>query len=109
MAVPVCPLKVTADSVKIMLSVFRSQHTLISNQKMSKEVKASGNHSSITNKHLTISVYIQRRMLKCIELRAVSYTLQSMLKKRKRNVCSQVAFTNSDGCCIQTFFLQYIS
>lgn len=29
-------------------------------------------------------------MLKCIELRAVSYTLQSMLKKRKRNVCSQI-------------------
>lgn len=51
MAVPVCPLKVTADSVKIMLSAFRSQHTLISNQKMNKEVKDSGNHSSITNKH----------------------------------------------------------
>lgn len=51
MAVPVCPLKVTADSVKIMLSAFRSQNTQVSNQKMNKEVKDSGNHSSITNKH----------------------------------------------------------
>lgn len=51
MAVPVCPVKVTSDSVKIMLSAFKSQHTLISNQNMNKEVKASENHSSITNKH----------------------------------------------------------
>lgn len=46
-AVPVCPVKVTADSVKIMLSALRSQQTVISNQKMYKEVKATENHSSI--------------------------------------------------------------